>query len=536
VTSPDQSPRVGRILGAATLIACGHVASRLLGLVRERTIAGYFGTSLEADAFRAAARLPTMIYDLLIGGMLSAALVPVLASYAATRRAELWRVASVLLSAAAVVTGLIALVVYGAAPWLAELLAGDAPPEVVGIVANSLRYIAPAVLVFGMTGMVTGLLYALERFTLPALAGAVYNLGFIATLVLLHDRMGVYAMALGVTLGGTGQLLLLLPGVRDAHLRPVLDLRHPVVRQVLLLYAPIGLGLVVTQFQVWADTRLATPIGGALATMGYGTNLIQFPHGFVAVAISLAILPQLSAAHAREEAVVFARLLARGVRIVLTLILPAAVGMAVLADPLVGAVFQHGAFTDASRASVVLALMVYLVGLPFAAVDWPLNYAFFARKNTLVPALVGVVSVGVYLAVAVTVGPVLNLAGLGPATVFLGLVLADSAKHLVHAGTMLVLTRRMIGPEALQGAGRTAVAAMAAALGMALVVGAADHQLAVRLGDGTWAWATRVAIGASVGLAIYVPLASRLGVGEIGWLVDTLRQRLPHQPTTSLPS
>jgi len=516
-----------RLAGAAGLIAAGHVLSRVLGLLRERAIAGYFGTTLEASAFRAAARLPTMIYDLLVGGMLSAALVPVLASYAATRREDLWRAASVLLSAVAAVGGLIAVLVHVTAPQLAVLLGGDFPPEGVQAVERSLRWIAPAIVAFALSGTVTGVLYALERFTLPAMAGAVYNAAFIAVLLALHDRLGVYALALGVTVGGFAQVALLVPGMRGGRLRPTWNLRHPVVRRVMILYMPIALGLIVTQAQVWLDTRLASRAGeSALAVMGYGTSLIQFPHGFVAVAISLAILPQLSAAFARSEMGTFARMLSRGLRTVIVLTLPAALGMAVLAEPIVSAVYRHGRFDAGSAAAVSLALYVYLIGLPFAAIDWPLNYAFYARQNTWVPALVGMLSVVVYLGVALAFGPVWNMARLGPSTLFLGLVAADSAKQATHALVMASLARRRIGAAALEQVGRTALAALAAAVVMAVVVAAVDRYLAAVLPANTWGWALRAMAGMAAGVTVYVPCAAALGVREIGWLLQVGRARL----------
>jgi putative peptidoglycan lipid II flippase len=527
VTAEEAPGGVTRLFGAASVLALGNVGSRLLGLVREQVIAGLFGTSLEASAVRAALRVPTMIYDLLIGGMLSAAFVPVLAAYATRRRAEFWRAVSVLVSTAAVVTGVLAVLVWWCAVPIAHLLAGDFPAEGVAIVARSLRWLSVAVLAFGIAGTVTGALYALERFTRPAAAGALYNAALIVVLLALHDRVGVYALPMGVAAGACVQVLLLAPGVRDGRIRPVFDFRDPVVRRVLILYAPVAVGLVVTQLQILVDTRLASRAGeSALAAMSTATNLIQFPHGLVSVAISIAILPTLAATHARSEAQTFSRTLARGVRTVVALTLPAAVGLGVLGHPIVGAVFQHGAFDDASRRLVVLALAVYLLGLPFAAIDWPLNYAFYARQNTLVPALVGVLSVGVYLAVALAVGPTFNLLRFGAGTVFVGLVLADSAKQAAHALAMLVLTRRAVGPGALEGTARTILTAGIAAAAMGVVVWSADCLLAVALGAGTTAWVVRVAVGAAIGVAVYLPLAARLGVGEIAWLRDVLRGRL----------
>lgn len=526
--APGTPSPAGRLLGSATLVAAGNVGSRVLGLVREQVIAGTYSVGLEASAFSAAARVPTMIYELVIGGMLSAALVPVLSTYASTRREEFWRVVGVLVSVVGLLMGLAALAVYALAAPLAGLLVPHFGPEGRSLVEGCLRVIAPSVLVFGLVGTLTGVLYARERFAPTAVAMTVYNLGLILSVLLWNERLGVYALPLGVTLGSLFQLLALLPGLRGGQLRLRPDFRHPALRRILILYAPIAAGLVVSQAQVMFDTRLASAAGdAALSTMRYATTLIQFPHGLVSVAISLAILPTLSAAHAKRETQTFARTLARGERTVLALTLPAAAGLAVLAVPVVGLVFQRGAFDDLARWLVVLALFGYLIGLPFVAVDWPLNYAFYARQNTWLPALVGVLSVIAYLLVALALGPTFNLLGLAPATVYLGLVLADSVKHASHALTMLFLVRRTMGPEALEGLGRTGIAAGAAALVMALAVLAADRLFvaASGLSQGTLAWGLRAALGMLLGAAVYLPLAARLGVGEVAWILGVVRER-----------
>jgi putative peptidoglycan lipid II flippase len=514
-------------MGSATLLALGNVASRLLGLVREQVIAAYWGGTLEASAFSAAVRVPTMLYDLLIGGMLSAALVPVLTEYSTARRDSLWRAASVLLSAVAALMAVLAIGVFAFSGPIAALLAGGLGPEGVEIVDQCLRFISPAVLAFGVAGVLTGLLYSLERFTLPAASGAIYNGTFIAVAILLREHLGVYALPLGVALGGTAQVLLLLPGLRDARLRLAIDLHHPALRRVVYLYLPIGVGLLVAQLQVVFDTRLASQAGeSALAWMRYATTLIQFPHGLVAVAISLAILPRLAASHVEVAERSYQRILARALRVVAILSLPAAVGLVVLAEPVVGAVFERGAFVATDSQAVILAVYGYALGLPFAAIDWPLNYAFYARQNTLVPAVVGVASVGVYLLVAIVLGPVVNAAALPPDRVFLGLVVADSAKHAFHALTMVALTRRVVGPAALANVGRISLAAAVAAVGMGVVTAALDGYGATLLPADTVGWLVRALAGAAVGLAIYFPLARALGCRDIDWLVDVLKSRL----------
>lgn len=524
---PTRTP--GRLLGSATFIMVGNLASRVLGLVREQVIAGFYGVGLEASAFSAAARVPSMLYDLLIGGMLSAAVVPVLSAYAADpeRRAELWRVVSVFLTMVTLVTGLASVAVFALAAPLAGALAQGFGADGTALVATYLRVIAPSIMLFGVTGAVIGVLYAREQFGPPSVAIAVYNLGLITSVLMFHDRLGGLALPLGITLGSLLQLCVLWPGLRGGHVRPRLEAGHPALRRILTLYAPIGAGLAVSQLQVIADTRFSSAAGeAALASMRYATTLRELPHGLISVAISLAILPALAAAHARREAQTYDRTLARGLRLVLALIVPATVGLAVLADPVVGLVFQRRLFGDEARQLVTAALYAYLIGLPFIGIDWPLNYAFYARQNTRVPALIGVVSVGVYLVFAVALGPALNLARLPQRWVFLGLVLADSLKHVAHAGVMLVLARRLIGREALAGVGRTALATTAAAAVMGAAVLGLDRWLAGAVGHDTLAWGLRAAAGAAVGAAVYLPLAARLDVGEIGWLAGVVRARV----------
>ncbi len=528
-SAPSVSP-IARLFGAASVLALGNIASRVLGFARMRTITSLYGLGLDTDAFFAASKVPTALYNLLIGGQLSAALVPVLSEYAAEeeRREDLWRAASVLATAAAAILSVVAIVVYASAPMLAAWLTPAYGPEGVEIVARSLRWMAPAIIVFGLAGVVTGLLLALQRFRFPAGAGAAYNAAMIAAILFFHDSLGVYALPIGVLVGSIGQLLFLLPGLRGASLRPRLDLHHPALRRVLLLYAPIAAGLVITDVVLpTADVRLAAEAGPATrGILDVATQLTQFPHGLIAVAISVAILPALAGSHARGEDRVFARTLSRGARAVLGLSIPAAIGMTVLAEPLVGAVFQSGAFGAADRAAVSFALSAYLIGLPFAAIDWPLNYAFYARQNTWIPALVGVGSVVVWFAVATALGPQGWAYPLPSNRGYLSLALADAAKHIAHALTMLWLVRSQLGAKALEGVARTAGSALIAALIMALVVAGMDSVLVNHVPDGTLGFALRAGIGGLVGVAVYLPLASRLGVAEVGWVTGLVADRM----------
>ncbi len=504
---------------SAGIIALGNVGSRVLGLVREMVIAHFFGAAGPLSAFRLASRIPTMTYDLLVGGMLSAALVPVFSAYLAQeRRDELWRAASVVLSLVAVLLGSVVVVLEVAASGVAWLLGSGFEADLLAVMTRLVRLVGPAILFFGLSGVTTGLLYSLKRFTLPALAAVTYNLGIIVAAPLLAGRLDVYSLGVGAVLGALLQLLVQLPGLRGGSLRFSFDLSHPALRQILRLYLPIALGLVVSQIQVGIDSNLASHAGAnAAAWMEYATRIIQFPHGLVAVAISLAALPSLAQASALNDVPGFRRTFGLGLRMVVVLIVPATVGLWLLAGPVVALLFQHGDFTALDTAWVSLALRGYLVGLIFAAVDWPLNYAFYARQDTLTPALVGVISVGVYLAVA--------LSWVGPLGV-LGLVLADSAKHVSHVLVMLLLTWRRTGSLRGLGLGQTSLKAAVASVLMALAVLAVANGIERALGGaGRVARLVVVAGAGGVGLAVYLFAAWALRVEELGQLFQSARRR-----------
>lgn len=427
-----------RLAQAAGLIALGNVASRVLGLVRDLVISNLFGATGAVSAFRTAEYLPRQFYDLLIGGMVSSALVPVFSEYVERDKDLLWRLAGILLSLTTVVLGSLVVLVQLAAPWIARFL-GGADLDLV-LLTRLLRFTAPAMLFLSLSGVLTGLLYALKRFVFPAFTAATFNLAIVVLTIVGAGffNWGIDIVAIGLVVGAALQVLIQLPGLGDARLRFNLNLRHPALRRILVLYQPVILGLVVTFGQTALDRRLANSTGeSSLAWMQNATTLIQFPMGLVVLAVSLAILPTLSgyaAGMGRRVSAEFLDTLFSGLKIVLILVVPATVALFILAEPVINLLFQHGRFTAFDTTQTALALRFYLLGLLFAAIDQPLIFAFYARQNTLTPALVGIASVGVYLVFAL--GPLL----FRPLQMT-DLVLADSLKHLGHVTLMLWLMR-----------------------------------------------------------------------------------------------
>ena len=527
-TVPGES-EPGEIAQAAVIVALGNVSSRCLGLIRETVISHLFGATGMVSAFRVASIVPTMIYDLLVGGMISAALVPVFSDYVTSmRRDELWRLASALFTLVAVALSVAVLILEVAAPGVSRLLGGGFDSALLSETTRLMRLIMPALLFLGLAGAATGLLYAEKRFVYPAFGASVFNAGIVLTALFLGNRVGIASLSLGVLLGSVLQLGIQLRGLRGLRFSFSLDLGHPGLRRMGSLYLPVALGLIVSQVGIAIDRNLASRTGEqSIAWMQNATTLIQFPLGLVAVAVSTAVLPSLSRLASSADMARFRRTLGMGLRVVMLLIMPATAGLLVLATPVIALIFEHGAFEPYDTVRTAQALRLYLIGLPFAAVDQLLIFAFYARKDTRTPVLVGVLGVLTYLIVALTLITPLGM---------LGLVVANSVQLSVHALAMLYLSHRYfdglrgqrLGATAVKVIVASAVTGVAVLLGTPWLAGWADL-------FATWGELLIVLAGGLLGLLIYGVMAWMLRVEDVGYLRKTVVDKLAsgHGSTSS---
>jgi putative peptidoglycan lipid II flippase len=527
---------------AAAVIALGNIVSRLLGLVREQVMAGLFGATAATDAFVAASSVPQIVYDLLVGAAISAALVPIFVD-AAKDEERLWRLLNTVLTMVILVLAAVAIVLGLFAPTVVALLAGGFGPETQAAAVPMVRVMLVAVVFQGVAGVITSVLYARRRVTLPAFAVAVYNGGVILGALLLHDVLGVYALVLGVVLGAAGQVLLQLPGLGRLRYRPALELRRPEVRAILHLYTPVALGMIVTIVGIVIDRNLASRLAeGSLSVMNYATRLIQFPLGLVGTAIAFAVLPSLSEhasalaaalrgdpsvgdvkrglegpATALQEALDgYRETLRYGARIVLLLMLPATAGLMALREPLVQLLFEHGRFGGAETARTAQVFLAYAPQLPFTALDQLLIVAFYARKDTRTPVLVGVGTVLLYLVSA--------LALIGPLDVA-GLALANAIQNSAHGIILLVLLERA-GSGILNGAfigwtARVVVAALVTGLALWLLAGWLFSGV-----TGVIVLAALLVLCGAIGGTAYLALLEVLGVRDGRQILALVRARV----------
>ncbi len=522
------NPAVGRrVAAAALLIATGNVFSRLLGLVREPVIAAIFGATGNADALEVAMRIPQLVQELVVGGAVAGALIPIF-SELSNDDAQLRRAFSTVL--ASVALALLGAVIVMVA--LAEQLVGVAAPglsaETRELAVVMTRITLPAVLLLGISAVTMARLYARDRFAFPAFSTASLNATFIVLALGLTPIVGPPGVALGFLAGAGMHLAIQIPGlIRDrvGLVRPQWR-ENPAFRRVLALYAPVAAGLVFTQVLVVVDTNLASRTGeGSLAIMRFATRLQQFPLGLVASAIALAFLPALSrvapaSARLLPEAAEFKATLLLACKLALLLIVPTTVVFTVLSTPLIRVVFERGAFDATATGLAGTALLIYAVQLPLTALDQIFIFAFYATKNTVTPVLVGVVGGLVYLATA--------LGLVAPLGVF-GLITANTVQNSFHALVLgWLLWRR------LHGFGDRAVwwfvvkVGAAGALAALVALLLREFAIAGLETDGRAGWATLL-MAATGALLAYTAVLTALRVRELGEVVRLgrrLRRRL----------
>ncbi len=504
---------------------------------------GPLGSSIGAP-FTSAISPAQTFNDFLINGSINGALIPTFNDYAAPeKRAELRRLVFTLVNLVFIIMLLAAIGFLFISAWFVPNI------QVRGYTAQEklltiqyARIIFFSLLALGPFAVLQAALFARKEFGWPAVATAAYHIGIILGAIvggiLGEHYLGYLGIAFGVLIGAMGEIALLIPGMRNQRLRYmfVLDLKHPALRRILKLYAPVAFSFLVSAFFIFLDQSLASqtpclalpplhPANHSCGAANYlamrlATTLIQFPGGLVATALSVAVLPTL-AEHARSgDNERFKATLLLGFRLGLLLMIPAAAGLIVLQLPIVTLLFQHHNYNPYNSALTAIALQNYAYQLPFVAIDQLLLSAFYARKNTITPVVVGIICFAGYLAIALPFWQTIGM----PALAF-----ANTVQNSLHPIIMLVLLRLAIGPmrvrEVIPAVLKILVATaamVAVAWGLQVLLG---HTALFSLDRLLGQILTVVVVGA-VAVGVYLSGVSLLRVEEIGLMKGIVLARL----------
>ena len=501
-----------RIALAALLIAVGNITSRLIGVIREAVFAATFGRGAELAAFTAAATIPTMVYDLLVSGAISAALVPVfsrIANHDDERDALLSRVLSLMLVVVSVIVAPMLLF----APLVVRIIAAGFDDALQALTTTMIQWMLLAVPCMIIAGVMTAVLQARQQFVLPAFVTSVFNIGIIVATVLLAPVFGAVALALGMVLGAMLQVGLQWYGLRRSRIHWRHDWNHPSIHEIIRLYAPVAIGMGFSAIGTLIDRRYASEFGATvLPTMRYATTLIQFPLGLVAAAVSTAILPALSRLQTEDQQDAFRTTVGTALTVVIALIVPASVVLWLVREPLTALILQRNAFSADDTRAVATTLGYYLPGLPAAAIDQILLFACYARGRTIAP---NVIQGGAIIAYVLAVQLAIPWFGQSAET----LAFANSIQLIAHMVMMVILCHRLFDLRGL------AITTTAVGCVIAAAVTWCMMQAVLVVLPPMSALLQLVLVAPITGI-VYVVIAQRLGITPVQYATTLLWNRI----------
>jgi putative peptidoglycan lipid II flippase len=525
-------PATKRVSARATgVVGIAILCSRVLGLIREQLLAALFGAGINLDAFLMAFRVPNMLRDLFAEGALSTAFITTFSKKIATEGDEsAWRLANKVATLTIVFMSAITLLGILLAPQFIDLMTWWSwSPEKTALTVLLTRIMWPFILLVSVAALAMGMLNAKNVFGMPAMASSFFNLGSIIGGVALgwcfdphFGARSLIGLSIGTLIGGLWQLTAQFPSLRRAGYKFRADFRwrDPGVRTVLALMGPAVIAASAVQINVLINSGFAARLGdGRVSWLNIAFRLMQLPLGIFGVAIATVTLPLISRSAALGNTAEFRGALAHAMRLVMLLTIPSAIGLMILAEPIIGLIYQHGRFTTAATFQTAGALRFYALGLVGYSAVKVLAPAFYALDKRNLPMVVSLFSIG--LNAALNWFFTFRL-GLGHR----GLALSTSLVALTNFLVLYVMMRQYVGRLETGLMLRTLLKLFLAGALLAGVCLLAQRFVLAADSVALWRKALELLVTIGVGGAIFFGAAYLLQVEEVRDVVELVRGKL----------
>jgi putative peptidoglycan lipid II flippase len=387
------------ILKSASIISLVTIVSRVLGYVRDQRITLLLGTTLSADAYVLAYRIPNLFRRLVAEGSMTASFIPVFSGYMQEKsKEEVWDFANRLFWTLALVAAVITVLGMVFSPAVVNLFSGANVARDQAVDLN--RIIFPYLFFIALAALAMGILNCFHIFGLPAATPVMLNIAtilFSVGIVWHHFKDAATSLAVGVLVGGVLQFLIQVPTLvqKGMKFNFGISFSHPAIRDVARLMLPRLFGIGIGQINLLIDTKFATAArmpAGSLAALYVADRVMELVLGGYAIAVATAILPMMSHQAAAKDFESLKKTLSFSVRIVAFITIPAALGLMILREPIIRVLFQHGQFIAASTRLTARALLYYAIGLPALATVKLVVPAFYSTRDTKTPVIVASIS------------------------------------------------------------------------------------------------------------------------------------------------
>ncbi len=518
------------IVSGAAVVGVLSLASRLVGLVRDRLLAGMFGAGDVLDVYYAAFRLPDLLFNLIVVGALSASFIPLFTKhYADGRKSErAWALTNNVLHL--VLTGMVALsaVLFFVADPLAGLIAPGFSPDKQQAVAAFTRVMLGAQVLLAASMVFGSALQGMKRFFLSSLAPVFYNVGIIAGGVWLVGSLGPIGLAWGVVLGAFLHLVVQLVGVRAAgyHYRWLFRPSDSETREVIRLMGPRAAGIGLSQLVFVAYTVFATTLAaGSVTLFQFAYNIQFFPIGIIGVSYAIAAFPTFSETLGKDDKKGFVTAFSSTVRQILFFLTPLSVAFLLLRAQAVRIVVGAGAFDWPATVATADALAAFVLSIAAQSLSYVLARAYYALRDTYTPLVLGVAGDAIGLLAAFWLAPVYGVAGLA---------LAFSLGSFVKLALMWVVLRQRLGTLGESTMVRTLLTVAGAGLVAAVVTQAGKQLVPVALPLTTfWSVLAQGAVAGGLGLLAYLAVCALFKSEELRDVAASVHRKFfkKYQPT-----
>jgi putative peptidoglycan lipid II flippase len=428
-----------QLIQATLIVIIITLVSKLLGFLREVFIANKLGVSTETDVFLAAYIIPNFLFQMLIAGCLSVAIVPIFVKFL-NKKKEFWKLFSAAWNTFFLV--LLAVTVIGIifAPWIIKIIMPGFTGDAYLLTVQLTRWMFPLLIFSGLATLIMGVLHTFKRFAAPALMPVVSNASIIILLIVLFPFIGIYSLVVGVLVGAILMLLVQLPSLIKEKPKFYFTLKHKALKKMFKLMLPLILSFSIGTQTFFINTLLSRAVAstlqsGSIAALNFANRLTLLVEGIIITPIGITIFPLLAAYKHKRDKANFNLLISKSLRLTILIIVPVFIAVYSLRDFLIKLLFQHGVFNATATIMTSTALQFYALGIIPSAIVIVLARAFYALEDILTPVVIGVIS---------TVVSFILMLVLRSSLGYKGIALAISIGLLINMCSLIIALRRKI--------------------------------------------------------------------------------------------
>lgn len=511
------------VTGGAIILAVTSIFSRVLGLLRDRLLASTFGGGGALDTYFAAFKVPDFIFNVLVLGALSSSFIPVFIQYLRNKddvaKDEAWKVANSVLNILVIVLFTFAILFFILAPVIIPLIAPGFTQDKLAQTIQLSRVMLIAIVFFGISNVVSGILNSLKRFTSFALAPVLYNLGIIFGIVFLSPKFGLMGLAYGVVIGAFCHMASQLPSVFRVgfRYRPYINLKHPGVKKIASLMLPRTLGLAVVQIDMLVNTIIGSTLAaGSITIFTFANNLQNFPINVFGVSLAIAAFPSFSEAFVDNDHQKFKEHFSKTIRRILYIMIPVSVLLLLLRAQIVRVVLGANSYSWHATYLTAQVLGIFAISLFAQALIPTLGRSFYAHQDTKTPVKVAIFSVVIDIIGSIVLSRYFGV---------VGLAIAYTVSNLINMFLLYAILRKRFGELDDHRIIASGVKIVVSTLFMAVVVLGMKYLVAAMVNMQTFVGIfTQGLLAGAVGLIAYFVMTLAVSSEEVGMIRDWVKK------------